>query len=174
MRNSRVVRYVAGVFYPFCLILGLYVIWHGHLTPGGGFQGGSIMATGVALMLVASRYTRKEKEQQYTISKWLETTGLLLFFAVALFGMVAGGDFFYNYLANRGGGLFGADCAQGVNGGVMNTGGTVPLMNIAVGIEVFGGICIILLTMLNAMKLNLNSPKAVLEAELKEVEAVRD
>lgn len=43
--DSPVVGYMTGLLYPFVIIFGLYVIVNGHNTPGGGFQGGAILAT---------------------------------------------------------------------------------------------------------------------------------
>lgn len=154
MNSSKIVAYMAGLLYPFCLIFGLYVVTHGHLTPGGGFQGGAVMATGVALMVVANRFSADDTKKQYALSKWLETFGLILFLSLAFLGLIKGGAFFQNTLANAGG-WFGAVCEPGPNGGHINTGGTVPLMNIAVGVEVLGGISIILFAMLKAMKQNI-------------------
>jgi multisubunit Na+/H+ antiporter MnhB subunit len=45
MKMTKIVRTTADLFFPFCLVFGLYVVVHGHLTPGGGFQGGAVMAT---------------------------------------------------------------------------------------------------------------------------------
>lgn len=44
-----VVRTIARILLPISLIFGAYVIMHGHLTPGGGFQGGAVAASGLAL-----------------------------------------------------------------------------------------------------------------------------
>lgn len=41
---------MSGYIYPFIIIYGFYIIVNGNLTPGGGFQGGAIIATGVLLM----------------------------------------------------------------------------------------------------------------------------
>ncbi len=43
--ESSIIRVVVGLLYPFILLLGFYVIINGHYTPGGGFQGGSILAS---------------------------------------------------------------------------------------------------------------------------------
>ena len=43
---SVIVRTVCNVFTWFLMVFGAYVIIHGHLTPGGGFQGGAVVATG--------------------------------------------------------------------------------------------------------------------------------
>lgn len=43
--NSEIVVRMVGIIYPFVVLIGLYVILNGHVSPGGGFQGGSILAT---------------------------------------------------------------------------------------------------------------------------------
>lgn len=155
MKPSRIVGYIASVFYPFCLVFGLYVVTHGHLTPGGGFQGGAVIATGAAMMIAAGRFRDEELQQKHGRYKWCETLGLLLFIVLAFGGLFADGTFFYNWLSNAGG-WFGDATATGPNGGNLNTGGTIPLMNLAVGIEVLGGLSLILITMIRAMKENLD------------------
>ena len=50
---SKIVRTMARPLVLFILVYGLYIIMHGHLTPGGGFQGGAVFASGVAMMIVA-------------------------------------------------------------------------------------------------------------------------
>lgn len=43
--NSEIVIRMVGIIYPFVILIGLYIILNGHVSPGGGFQGGSILAT---------------------------------------------------------------------------------------------------------------------------------
>lgn len=43
--HSEIVLRMVGVIYPFVLLIGLYIIFNGHVSPGGGFQGGAILAT---------------------------------------------------------------------------------------------------------------------------------
>ena len=50
--SSSLMRTGAKILFPLILLLGIYVFIHGHLTPGGGFQGGAIIATGFLLMLI--------------------------------------------------------------------------------------------------------------------------
>jgi len=50
---SKIVRTVANFVYGFIIIFGFYIIVHGHLTPGGGFQGGAVAASAFALILVS-------------------------------------------------------------------------------------------------------------------------
>lgn len=155
MRMTKIVGATADVFYPFCLVFGLYVVAHGHLTPGGGFQGGAVMATGSALMIAACRHAEDFQRMKHHAFKLCEAVGLLLFIGLGYSAFMSGGTaFFYNWLAQAGF-IFGTPVAFGSNPGVFNTGGVVPLMNIAVGLEVLGGLSIILLTMIGGMKENL-------------------
>ena len=142
---SRIVRTVTTLIYGFILVYGLYVIVHGHLTPGGGFQGGAIAASAFALLVVTyGNQGSKELMQPKDVFSLIESTGLVLFVVFAFFGL--GVTFFYNSIANSGG-LFGNSALIGVNPGDLNTGGTVPLMNMAVGLEVIAAFGVIILTM---------------------------
>jgi len=49
MKNSQILVCVSRVLFPFILVFGFYVIINGHLTPGGGFQGGAILATAILI-----------------------------------------------------------------------------------------------------------------------------
>ena len=146
---SRIVRNVAALLFPVCLVFGFYVILHGHLTPGGGFQGGAVVATGAALLLVAGLFPRGAEGHGYHLC---EALGLCLFLFLALGGLAhASGSFFHNWLANHGG-FFGRPVAPlGGNPGDLRTSGTIAWMNIAVGIEVLGGITVILFAMRRAV-----------------------
>ena len=43
--ESIILQMIIGLLYPFMLLFGFYVILNGHYTPGGGFQGGSVLAS---------------------------------------------------------------------------------------------------------------------------------
>ncbi len=141
---SVVVRTVCDAFAWFLVVFGAYVIIHGHLTPGGGFQGGAVVATFLALLLVAHGGKRVLGWVRKKLFEGLEATGLLVFISAGFLGIST--TFLYNYLAGRGG-LFGSTVPVGANDGILNSSGTIALMNIAVGFEVVGGLSIILLAM---------------------------
>ena len=143
---SKIVRTIAAIVFPFIMIYGLYVIAHGHLTPGGGFQGGAIVASACALLLVAygSMWTmRRIGEKRLSV---FESIGAFFFIALALLGLFFGAVFFNNFLAGSSF-LFGDIPMVGSNPGDMNTGGVLPLMNFAVGIKVVAGLFVIILVM---------------------------
>lgn len=51
--NSEILTTAAKVLFPLMIMLGVYIFINGHLSPGGGFQGGAIIASAVILMLLA-------------------------------------------------------------------------------------------------------------------------
>lgn len=150
MNMSRIVRSTANILLPFILVFGFYIIVHGHLTPGGGFQGGAVAATGIVLLLVA--FSPETLGKLFTTGKMksVEALGLLLFIITAFVAIAIGSTFFFNWLAN-GGFIFGESVAYGPNPGMLDTAGTIPLMNIAVGIEVIGAMGLIILHMLSGV-----------------------
>jgi multisubunit Na+/H+ antiporter MnhB subunit len=62
--HVEIVRTIANVIFPFALVFGIYVILHGHLTPGGGFQGGAATASAIAMMLCSIRLDRNFQENK--------------------------------------------------------------------------------------------------------------
>jgi len=135
---SPIARTIACILTLPIIVFGLYIIIHGHLTPGGGFPGGAIMATLVALFLV----TFEDIELERSLFSLLESIALIAFIMIAFIGI--SNSFFHNFLANSQL-IFGRSVSFGHNPGYLNSGGTVPLMNIAVGFEVFSAISIILM-----------------------------
>ena len=50
---SELIETGAGLLLPLILLFGVFIFLHGHLTPGGGFQGGVIIASGILLTFLA-------------------------------------------------------------------------------------------------------------------------
>jgi len=141
---SKIVRTVANQLIVFILIFGLYVIAHGHLTPGGGFQGGAVIVSGVVMLLVAFSSKELKKSLSERVLSIMESTGALIFVALAFAGI--GTAFFYNLLVGTP--IFGdIPTPLGSNPGNFWTGGVVPLMNLAVGLKVVAGLSAVVLAM---------------------------
>jgi len=143
---SKIVKTIVAGIFPFITIYGLYVIAHGHLTPGGGFQGGAIVASACAMILVAygSVWTMgKIKEKQLSL---FESLGAVCFILLAILGLGFGTAFFKNFLVGSNF-LFGVIPATGSTLADINTGGMIPLMNFAVGLKVIAGLFAIILVM---------------------------
>ena len=147
---SKIVKTISSFLFPLVFIYGLYVIAHGHLTPGGGFQGGAVVASGCAMILVAygSVWTMKKVKEKNLST--IESLGALLFIGLAFLGLIFGAVFFNNFLANSEFVFFGAKVAFGSTAANINTAGILPLMNIAVGMKVIAGLFAIVLVMAHA------------------------
>ena len=148
---SKIIRTTADVMFLFITVFGFYIVLHGHLTPGGGFQGGAVIATGFILLIVAYKLDDFLGWFQKRTFQNCEMSGLVLFIGTALAAIPLGYLFFMNFL-NGTGGLFGQAVSYGINPGFLNTAGTIPIMNIAVGIEVLGGLSIIILYMTSGIR----------------------
>jgi len=143
---SRIVKTICSSIFPLIMIYGLYVIAHGHLTPGGGFQGGAIVASALTMILVAygSIWTMgKIKEKNLSL---LESLGGICFILLAILGLGFGTSFFNNFLVGNEF-LFGVVPATGSAAANINTGGILPLMNFSVGLKVIVGLFAIVLVM---------------------------
>lgn len=138
---SKIVRTVANQLILFILIFGLYVIAHGHLTPGGGFQGGAVVVSGVVMLLVAFSSQDLKKSVRERVLSIMESTGALIFAILGFAGL--GTVFFYNFLV--GSPIFGRIPPTGPNSGDFWTGGFIPLMNFAVGLKVIAGLSAVVL-----------------------------
>jgi len=134
---------VANQLILFILIFGLYVIAHGHLTPGGGFQGGAVIVSGVVMLLVAFNSKELKKSLRERLLSIMESTGALILIGLAFAGI--GTVFAYNFLV--GSPIFGRIPPTGPNPGDIWTGGFIPLMNLAVGLKVAAGLSAVVLAM---------------------------
>jgi multicomponent Na+:H+ antiporter subunit B len=108
------------------VLIGIYVVAHGHQTPGGGFQGGVILATALLLTYLASDYMTMRRVGPTWLIEAAEGAGAAGFVLIAVAGLVAGGAFFENVLG------------KGTPGELLSAG-LIPLSNLAVGVAVTGG-----------------------------------
>ena len=92
--DDIIIKTVARILAPFIQLYALYVIMHGHHSPGGGFQGGAIIASGFLLIYLGCR----ERRINRVASNLAESLGGLIFVVTGLFGLVFGGYFLLNFL----------------------------------------------------------------------------
>jgi multicomponent Na+:H+ antiporter subunit B len=136
-----IVKTIAGVLFPIAMIFSFYVIMHGHLTPGGGFQGGAIGASAVALLVVAFGVKYVEKKSSEENISTFESIGGVIFVLVALLGIFISATFLTNFLVGKE--IFGK--IPGWGEAPLNSGGILPILNIAVGMKVIGGLSAVLM-----------------------------
>ena len=122
---SDAVRALALGLIPALITLGLYIVVHGQLTPGGGFQGGVILAAGPLGVFLAGRYLRMKIIAPHKLVESAEAIGAAGYGLVGMGGLIFAGIFFKNFLP------FGMP-------GHLLSAGQMPLASIAVGLEVTG------------------------------------
>lgn len=119
---TLIVKTIGRLVLNFILLFGIYIILYGHITPGGGFPGGVIVATGFILLMLAFGRKMALKKFGDMAASLLDNVGAMAFLIVALLGFV-GGYFFLNFISR--GTPF-----------ELFSAGTLPLSNIAIGLKV--------------------------------------
>lgn len=101
-RRTELIDVVTGKLGPIVLIFGLYVMLFGHLSPGGGFQGGVVVASGIVFISLGSKTDRSTQLQKAGVLARLEAAGFLFLVFAALAGILGGHGFFGNPFAGTG------------------------------------------------------------------------
>ena len=130
--SSQLLQAGSKLIYPAILVLGAYVFIHGHLTPGGGFQGGAIIATGILLMMMSY----KDFHLNHTVLTWIESVAGITFATIGIAGLIVGKTFLENFMPI----------------GTLNdlfSGGIIPIIYIAVGFKVAAELAGVLDTLLS-------------------------
>lgn len=138
---SLIVKTITRLTVGIIFLYGVYIVLHGHLSPGGGFAGGVIIALSfIHLMLAYGKEVAFKKLSKAAASVW-ESTGALMFLGIALLGFT-GGYFFLNFLHK--GEPF-----------KLFSAGIIPLCNVAISFKVGAGIFAIFVALI-LMKLDLD------------------
>ena len=132
-KKPVIVRCASDLFFPLACVYGAYVVLHGHLSPGGGFQGGVLIASAILLVFLGygSLKTRKTFSEHKLHAS--ETVAEIIYVILGLLGIVGGLNFCVNFVFDG----LGFD--------------TSVLMNHAVGYHVMGGIICLLAMMLSLL-----------------------
>ena len=120
---SLTVRAVALPAAGLSVIFGLYIGLHGQLTPGGGFQGGVILATAPLLVYLAENSDAFERITSHRLMEVIEAFGAGAYVLIGLVPLLLGRAFLVNFLP------------LGTTGNVFSSG-TIALISATVGVEV--------------------------------------
>jgi len=115
---KTIVRFAMGII----ILFGAYIVLYGHLTPGGGFSGGVILACAFIILTLAFGKDLALTKMGDTAASILDNSGALAFIVIGILGFT-GGFFFLNFISH--GKLF-----------QLFSAGIIPLCNIAVGLKV--------------------------------------
>ena len=121
------------------ICLGVMTILGGHITPGGGFQGGAMIASGIILSVLVYGIGNSPLELSHLYIEVLESVGALGFVIFGLIGLFVGGFYLYNV---------GTDLLNVVPQAIqtvfhypdVTNAGIIPYLNIFLGLKVFAGL----------------------------------
>ncbi|MBE6064392.1 MnhB domain-containing protein [Clostridium cochlearium] len=91
-KEDIILKEVCKFIIPFIQIFGIYIIFHGHLSPGGGFAGGAII--GVSFILYRIVYGKKEADRKISYSTLIKVAsiGLILYGSMKGYSFISGGS----------------------------------------------------------------------------------
>jgi len=129
MTVKTVTRWLKGPI----LLFGIYMVLYGHITPGGGFGGGVVIASAFILITLASGEVAGLRTFGKDLASRLDSVGLLIFLALGWLGTWWGGGYFYdNFISTP-------EAAQFT----IFSGGIMPLANLALGLKVASALFLI-------------------------------
>lgn len=123
---SLIVKTITRLTVGLILLYGIYILSHGHLSPGGGFAGGVIIALSFIHLMLAYGKDVALKKLPIPAASFFESFGALLFLTIALLGFL-GGYFFFNFIPK--GKPF-----------MLFSAGIIPFCNIAISLKVGAGL----------------------------------
>ncbi len=124
---SLIVKTVTRAMAGLILLYGIYIVIHGHISPGGGFAGGVIVALSFILLMLAFGKDLALKKVSAPMASLFESIGAVIFLAIALAGFT-GGYFFLNFFTDKGKPF------------TLFSAGIIPLCNIAISLKVGAGL----------------------------------
>ena len=134
--KNVILRSGADSLLPLVLVYMFYIIFHGHLSPGGGFQGGVLMVAAVLLIYFGHGYESTTRVLSAGFLHGAEGFASVVYVALALMGAAVGLQFCQNILYQQG------------QIGDLYSSGTIFWMNVTVGAKVLTGVGSIALLML--------------------------
>lgn len=129
-------KLVGYLMLPLTIVIGIDLVVHGHVTPGGGFQGGVVIATGIHLLYVAGSFRSVEGIRPLDPYRIAEAIAGASFACLGIASALTGAGFLADVLdQGRFAQLFSA--------------GTVPVLNGIVGVAVAAGLVVLFASFLD-------------------------
>ena len=135
---KTVTRWLKGPIFLF----GIYLVLYGHITPGGGFGGGVVIASAFILITLASGERASLHLFSKSVASRLDSVGLLIFLVLGWLGTGWAGSYFFSNFINT------PEEAQFT----LLSGGIMPMANLALGIKVASALFLVF-TLLTAFQI---------------------
>lgn len=131
-KRTVLMEVVTGKLGPVILVFGLYVMLFGHMSPGGGFQGGVVIASGIIFISIGTRSSENNILSHSGVLAKIEAVSFLLLVFASAIGLITGLGFFANPF----------------NGNPIPPAGYIILLNAMIGLKVGSGIAYMSVAML--------------------------
>ncbi len=122
-KNDLILRSIARLLIPCILLLGMYIILNGHLSPGGGFSGGAVMGAGLILMLNAYGFRRMERFFTIRLFRAVTVCALSFYALSKAYSFFTGANHLPSFITPG-------------TPGMIFSAGLIPYLNISVGLVV--------------------------------------
>lgn len=134
------------------IFLGINTILGGHITPGGGFQGGAMIAGGLIFCIIVYGLKESPFKLSHNFLGSMESAGALGYVFLGLAGLFASGFFLYNLGVDLYG-IVPAEIQNLFNYPDPTNAGIIPYLNYVVGIKVLVGLSAVVIAFLGSDKL---------------------
>lgn len=128
---SETVRVFTTAIFGFAVLFGIYIATHGQLTPGGGFQGGVILAAAPMLLYIAENTDAFQRIVSHPLVEFFEGIGAAGYALIGVAALTMGAAFLTNVIP------------LGTTGDVFSSG-TIAAISACVGVEVAAGFTLII------------------------------
>lgn len=95
MKSSEILTFTIRLLFPFIILYGIYIIINGHLSPGGGFQGGAILATAI----LTTYFINSEKITNLNLLIKIEKYTFIVILVLVTLSIFTRGELFTNFHA---------------------------------------------------------------------------
>ena len=137
--KNVIVKCGADMFLPFAIVFGIYIILFGTVSPGGGFQGGVMVASAVILLYLGYNYQTAKNAINTEVLRVGEASGAILYVIFGLCGLFVGANFCRNIFFSNGA------------VGDLISAGTITYMGYSVGFKVLTGVGFLLMLLLSLL-----------------------
>lgn len=137
--KNVIVKCGADMFLPFAIVFGIYIILFGTVSPGGGFQGGVMVASAVILLYLGYNYQTAKSAINTEVLRVGEASGAILYVIFGLCGLFVGANFCRNIFFDNGA------------VGDLISAGTITYMGYSVGFKVLTGVGFLLMLLLSLL-----------------------
>ncbi|NVM21644.1 MAG: Na(+)/H(+) antiporter subunit B [Desulfobacterales bacterium] len=91
--DDVIIKALARLLMPFIVAYALYVVMHGHHSPGGGFQGGVILAAGFVLLVVTHGLEQTRKRMSEKLAGVISSIGVFIYGGIGALCLILGGNY---------------------------------------------------------------------------------